>query len=132
MSRFHAQYEDCGFWMVLSASDALVATTPGESNGDEAAAKRIAACLNALEGVPTDVVDLLPSTDKYWGSVQGYTKLIEQREGLLKALEETHAALCLMDINAGPGKQYMGSVRCKENRAAIAAAKVAAQPTQTN
>jgi len=44
------------------------------------------------------------------------------RDQLFAALNETHAALCFMDINAEPGKQYMGSKQCEMNRAAIAAA----------
>jgi hypothetical protein len=46
-----------------------------------------------------------------------------QRDQLLVALNETHAALCLMDINAEPGKQYIGSKQWEMNRAAIAAAQ---------
>lgn len=120
-----SQYDDNGFYGIGSDVVSLrLAFTHGEGDTDAANARRIVACVNACEGVPTEVLEANRSGGLPW-SVPEQLEELAVRKALLEALKEI---LAMTDEDTGTfrkrGGTYRGLVGIVAN-AAIAKAEAA-------
>lgn len=77
------QYDDNGFYEIMGAPQGMIAFTCREGHTDEANARRIVACINALEGVSTEHLEKYGIPD----FAEKISVLQKQRDQLREALE---------------------------------------------